>query len=93
MTLRSVGEFPPSALLASNFQDELASIGNKRYDEPKSHRLTSKLFDSSGASLALVNILFGIMYSMTGGFLTSLDISASSNWNQVSTVKCHENFR
>jgi hypothetical protein len=25
----------------------------------------------------LLNILFGIMYSTTGGFLTSLDISAS----------------
>jgi len=49
------------------------------YEEPKSHKLTSKLSFSSADGPALVKILFGIMNSTTGGFLTSLNISASRN--------------
>lgn len=43
----------------------------------KSHRSTSRLFFSPEPGSAEVNILFGIMNSTTGGFLTSLCISAS----------------
>lgn len=58
------------------------------YEEPKSHRLTSGLSICSVPGSALVKICFGIINSMTGAFLTSLDISASISCGFMLAMCC-----